>query len=406
MPQACSRSDGVADDGRPCRYGESVTEARADNRQSAIIAAAVLATIPTILPAFLVGALSVQISADFDVSEAIYGWGIGGFFLAAMVGSIRLGRIAQRVGPRRQVTYALVLSGLAQVFIAVFAQSFLVLVLGLAFAGLCNSANQTGINLLLSQAKLPRLGLAMALKQSGMPAASLLGGLAVPAIALTVGWRWAYVLGAMATLLSVWNVRRVIEPVGRMTRTVVSPTTPRSILAIAAIGTGFLAFSAGALNAWIVSSGVEAGISAGWAGLLLSGGATCGIAVRLGLGFRLDTMAIRPFTLAGLLSLVGALGVLLLTIETPATHLIATLLAFGVGWVWPVFTNFGIVRANLESAGAATGVTQTGVYIGVFSGPLVTGWIIERAGYSTMWAVVAIVMTIGAVVTLYASRDF
>ncbi len=383
-----------------------MTEAGAQNRQSAIIAAAVLATIPTILPAFLVGALSVQISADFDVSEATYGWGIGGFFLAAMVGSIGLGRLAQRIGPRRQVTYALVLSGLAQLFIAMFAQSFLVLVLGLAFAGLCNSANQTGINLLLSQARLPRLGLAMALKQAGMPAASLLGGLAVPAIALTVGWRWAYVLGAVATVFSVWNVRRVIEPVGRMTRTFVTPSTARTALVIAAVGTGFLAFSAGALNAWIVSSGVEAGISEGWAGLLLSGGAACGITVRLLLGVRLDVMAARPFTVAGLMSLGGAIGLLLLTIQTPIVHVVATLLAFGVGWAWPVFTNFGIVRANLESAAAATGVTQTGVYIGVFSGPLLTGWIIERSGYPTMWLVVAIVMTIGALITLYASRDF
>jgi len=154
-----------------------------------IIAAAVLATIPTILPGFLVGALSVQISDEFDVAEATYGWGIGGFFLAATVGSVALGRLAQHIGPRRQVTYALALSGLSQLFIALFVDSFGLLVFALAVSGLCNSANQTGINLLLSQAKLPRLGLAIALKQSGMPTASLLGGVAVPVIALTVGWR-------------------------------------------------------------------------------------------------------------------------------------------------------------------------------------------------------------------------
>lgn len=382
------------------------TAAPSDARQRTIIAAALLATIPTVAPGFLVGALSVQISEDFDVAEATYGWGIGGFFLAATVGSIGLGRVAQRIGPRRQVTYALILSGLAQSFVAVFAQSFIVLVFGLAFAGLCNSANQTGINLLLSQAQLPRLGLAIALKQSGMPTASLLGGLAVPVVALTVGWRWAYVICALLTVLAALNIRRVIAPVGRMARTVAEPRTTRSALAVASVGFGFLAFAAGSLNAWIVSSGVEVGISEGWAGLLLSGGAACGIAMRMFVGFQLDAMTPRPFTVAGWMSLAGAVGVLLLTIQSPAVHIAATLLAFGTGWVWPVFTNFGVVRANLDGAAAATGITQTGVYVGVFSGPLVTGWVIEGAGYPTMWMVVGAAMVIGSLITLRASEDF
>lgn len=383
-----------------------MTETVDADRQRTIITAALLATIPTILPGFLMGALSVQISDEFDVAEATYGWGLGGFFLAAAVSSMGLGRVAQRIGPRRQVMYALSLSGLAQLFIAAFANSFLLLVLGLAVAGLCNSANQSGINLLLSQARLPRLGLAIALKQSGMPTASVLGGLAVPIVALTIGWRWAYVIGAIATLLSMLNVRRVIAPVGRMNRRVAVAKTPPGVLAVASIGFGCMAFAAGALNAWIVSSGVEAGISEGWAGLLLSGGAACGISMRLATGFRLDTMGGRPFTFAGSWSLVGAAALILLMIQTPLVHLVATLVAFGAGWVWPVFTNFGVVRANLESAAAVTGVTQTGVYVGVFSGPLVTGWVIERSGYPTMWFTVAVVMTIGALVTLYASRDF
>lgn len=384
-----------------------MTASATQDRQRTIMAAGLLATIPPILPGFLVGALSVQISDEFDVAEATYGWGIGGFFLAATVGSVALGRLAQRIGPRRQVTYALAISGLAQVFIAIFAQSFLLLVFGLAVAGLCNSANQTGINLLLSQSKLPRLGLAMALKQSGMPAASLLGGLAVPVIALTVGWRWAYVLGAVTTLLAIILVRRSIAPVGPIERKAAStPTTPRRSLAIAAIGFGCMSFTAGALNAWIVGSGVDTGIPEGWAGLLLSVGAACGIVIRLFVGFRMDSMAAHPFRVAAVLSLIGAVGMLLLAIQTPVTHVAATFLAFGAGWVWPVFTNFGVVRANQESAGAATGITQTGVYIGVFSGPLITGWIIETSGYPTMWVAVAGVMSLGALITLRTSRDF
>ena len=61
-----------------------------------------------------------------------------------------------------------------------------------------NALNQPSANLMLvTHIDAERLGFALATKQSGMPAGALLGGAAVPAIALTVGWQWAYVAGAV-----------------------------------------------------------------------------------------------------------------------------------------------------------------------------------------------------------------
>ena len=372
-----------------------------DPPPSVLISAAVFATVTTILPGFLVGALSVQVADEFGVTEATYGWGLGGFFLSATLGSKVLGGVAQRVGPRRQVVASLAASVVAQLFIAALASSFWLFVGALAVTGLANSANQSAINLLLSTAKLPRLGLAIALKQSGMPAASLLGGLAVPAIALTVGWRWAYVIGAVAATLAALNILRVVQPIGAMERGVVpQPRTERRTLVMASAGLGCMAFAAGALNAWIVSSGVDAGIDEARAGLLLSLGAGFGIAIRLAIGFRIDRIAARPFRLAGIFSMVGALGISLLAISTPVVAVLSTILAFGAGWVWPVFTNFGIVTANREAAAAASGITQTGVYIGVFAGPLLSGILIEAVGYSSMWLVTAAVMVAGASISM------
>lgn len=369
-----------------------------------LIVAAVFATVPTVLPGFLVGALSVQISEEFVVSEATYGWGLGGFFLSATLGSMLFGGVAQRVGPRRQVVGSLVVSVVAQLAIAGLASSFWSFVGALSIAGLANSANQSAINLLLSTAKLPRLGLAIALKQSGMPAASLFGGLAVPVVALTIGWRWAYVFGAVAAAAAAINILWVVEPLGRTDKRVVpEPLTPRSVLTVAGVGLGCMAFAAGALNAWIVSSGVASGVSEARAGLLLSLGAGFGIAVRLGIGIRIDHLVARPFTLAAIFSGVGAVGIGLLAIASPVVAVLATILAFGAGWVWPVFTNFGIVSVNREAAAAATGVTQTGVYIGVCGGPLLSGVLIEAAGYTTMWLITAAVMVLGAGITAAVS---
>ena len=151
----------------------------------------VVATVATVLPGFLIGALSVQVSAEMDVSEAVYGWGLSSFFGAAMLGSILLGRLSQRIGALNQMTLALGLSIVVQLALAATAQSFGAIIGFLVVAGLANAANQTSINLALGQAELPRLGLAVSVKQSGLPMATLLAGFAVPSLALTVGWRWA-----------------------------------------------------------------------------------------------------------------------------------------------------------------------------------------------------------------------
>ncbi|MCY4663446.1 MAG: MFS transporter, partial [Acidimicrobiaceae bacterium] len=134
------------------------------SRPYLVVNATVLAVVSTVLPGFLIGALSVQVSAEMDVSEAVYGWGLSSFFGAAMVGSILLGRLSQRIGALNQMTLALGLSIVVQLALAATAQSFGAIIGFLVVAGLANAANQTSINLALAQAELPRLGLAVSIK--------------------------------------------------------------------------------------------------------------------------------------------------------------------------------------------------------------------------------------------------
>ena len=268
-----------------------------------------VATVSSVYPGFLIGALSVQVSEDFRVSEGTYGWGIGSFFLAATAGSVVLGQLAQRIGPRAQIAGALIISASAQLVLAAFARSFAAVIACLFVAGFANAGNQTGVNLALARADISRLGLAVALKQSGMPSATMLSGFAVPAVALTVGWRWAFVVGGGMAFVSFLAVLAVIEKsVGArdVARHVVQ--SPMRSLMLAGVCSGFLAFSAGALNAWVVASGVDAGLSPGVAGVMLGVGAGSGIALRLYSGFRVDAMRAAPFRVAGLTVLVGAAG--------------------------------------------------------------------------------------------------
>ena len=182
-------------------------------------------------------------------------------------------------------------------------------------------------------------------------------------------------------------------------------SSSRDLFGAAAVG-AFLAFSAGALVAWGVGSGVDAGLGEGMAGLLLSIGAATGITMRVVSGWLSDTMRVKPFRVGGITALVGSAGMAALALRSPATHVAAMLLSFGCGWIWPVFTNYGIVRANPRAAGTATGVTQMGIYVGVFVGPLVTGWLIEHSGYPAMWLAVAASSVAGAAVSIRIADRF
>ena len=81
-------------------------------------------------------------------------------------------------------------------------------------------------------------------------------------------------------------------------------------------------------------------------------------------------------------------------------------LSFGAGWSWPALFNLAIVRANPLAAAQATGVTQTGTYIGVFSGPITMGQVVERWGYTVGWSMVAVSMLIGASIMFAVAPHF
>lgn len=379
-----------------------------ERKPAIVVGVIALATISSVFPGLASGSLAVQASEEFGISEGAWGWTISAFFFGSASGSIALGRLAQRIGPRRQLLATTAGSAVIMVLIATVASNFATVVVLLAVAGLINSAAQTAVNLALTQANLPRLGLAVAAKQSAMPAAAMLGGLAVPALALTLGWRWAYVLGAVVAAVACLGVFQVVAPGApavAMSERDSTGSTSKALVG-AAVMSFLLAYTSGAINAWLVSSGVDAGLGEGVAGLALSAAAGLGIVMRLVAGTRLDASTTPPFTAAARIFVVGVAGFALLAIRSPAVHVVAGFMAFAGGWIWPAFTNFAIVNANPMTAARATGMTQTGVYLGVMTGPATTGVVVDRAGYPTMWLMVAAIGVVAGTGLLILSSHF
>ncbi|MEM7337820.1 MAG: MFS transporter [Actinomycetota bacterium] len=383
-----------------------------------VLAASILTTVSSVYPAFLAGALGPELRADVGMTERFFGLVVGGFFAGSAIGSVRLGRLGERLGARRMITASLVTTALVSAVIAAAVRSGPALVAAMVVAGLANSSGQTAANKLLSQSIAPdRLGVAMAIKQSGMPAAVLLGGLAVPAIALTVGWPWAYVAAAALALIGLAVVRTYAPTEPGHAGTAAASTAalvvsrPRTLL-LAAVAAGFSSAAAGTLGNWFTNSATGAGWTTGAAGLLLSVGAIAGITSRLLLGRQADRRAATrddPVpamrTAAGYLAF-GAIGALLLAPRVVPTHAVAAIVAFAAGWSWPALFNYAVVRTNPDGAAQATGVTQTGVYIGVFTGPILMGLLVESWGYELGWTVIATSMLVGATIMWRIAPEF
>jgi cyanate permease len=293
-----------------------------------------------------------------------------------------------------------------QLAVAVAVQSFAVLVVSLGVAGVLNAAGQVSANLLLARAApLDRQGLAFGAKQAGMPAATMLAGLAVP-LAVAVGWRWAYVGGALVAgvgALLVPQVDHDARAIARARASRAAPTSSRAVLAVLASAVGLGAAAAGALISFLVSSAVDAGIEPGRAGLLLTLGSVLGMTVRLVAGVRADRREGGLLRVVAWMLAAGGAGMCLLAVGRPGPTLLAVPLAFGAGWAWPGLFNLAVVRANPGAEAAATGITQTGTYLGAVAGPLLVGWIVNRWGFGPAWVAVA-AMAWGAAGATVAGR--
>jgi MFS family permease len=348
-------------------------------------------TISAVLPAFLIGAVAVQARDDLGFGEAGLGIAEGVFFLGAAVTSISLGRLAERIGPGRAMRIGAGLTAAVDVGVAV-SPSFGWVLLCLLAGGVSNALVQPAANIMVARLIRPgRQGLAFGIKQSSMPAATLLGGLAVPALALTVGWRWSFVAAAALAVAAIGLVPRGVADRGRrQERSAGRPgDAPLRPLVVLAVGVGLGAASAGAMAGFLVSGAVDTGLGPGTAGLALTVGSAFGVTCRLWAGARADQRPGGHLRVVALMLVGGAAAMVVLALGIPWLYLVGTLLAFGAGWGWPGLFNFSVVRHNPNAPGAATGITQTGTYVGAVAGPLVFGAVAQDVSFGVAWLVVA-----------------
>lgn len=370
-----------------------------------LVALAMLLTVVCTMPLWLVSALSVQMRAELGFSIVALGGAVAVQRLGGAVLAWPLGRLADHVGPTGAMRVAAGLAAISALGTAVLVQSYLALTLFLLVSGASNALGQTAANLALVRA-VPgnRQGVAFGIKQSALPVGSLLAGLAVPLIGLTIGWRWAFVLAAALSLLVVVLVprkglERYAKPSGIRNR-----VQRRSPLLVLAVGLAFGMAAAMALTTYTVESATAAGVGAAAAGLLLTSGSVASITTRLVAGYRADKRGGGHLVTVARMQFAGAIGILLIATQVPGLLLAGTLIAFALAWGFNGVFWFAIVRLNPATPAAASGQVMPGGMLGGVVGPIVFGWTAEQAGFQTAWYLAASWSVIAGTLMLVGRR--
>jgi MFS family permease len=368
-----------------------------------VLIAATLSSTVAFMPPFLLGALAVPITTELRFTEARLGLAVSVFFLTGALASVHAGRLTERCGSRRGMAISAWAAAGLLILLALVARTWWSLVACLALAGLINSLAQPAADLALARGiSYRQQGLAYGLRTGSVPVATLLAGLAVPAIGLTVGWRWAFVGAASLAVLyglTAAGLDSGFDP----PRAISAEPLPMTPLVVLAVSVGLGIGLQHAMSAFYVSSAVALGHGEAVAGALLAVGALSAALGRAAWGRVADvTGRLSPLTIA-VLMLIGAVATALLGLQGGTAGLLAsTVVAFAAGSGWNGLKVLMVVRAVPNAPAAAMGVVMVGAFGGGVLGPFGLGLLIEAVGYRAAWPIVAASLVGAAALVLAA----
>jgi MFS family permease len=358
-----------------------------------------------VFPVFLVGGLGVQLQHELHFGAASQGIAAAGFFVVAAVFSRAMGSLTERIGARLGMQAAAAGSSVCLFGLAMVGnQAWMMAVLWLS--ALPSSLGQPASNLLVAQGvPANRRGLGFGVKQSAIPLATLLAGFAVPSVALTIGWRWVFVIagliGVVATVTVPWLPQA--ERSASALQAERGGVRWGALVLIAAAG-GLGSAAANSLGSFVTTTSVAVGFGPGTAGLVLSLGSFAGLTIRLVVGAAADRWKPNLLRLITGMMLVGSVGFGLMAVPSAAPFMVGVAVAFGAGWAWPGLLNFSVAQLAPDRVASATSFTQTGIYLGGSLGPLLFGVLAEHVGLSGAWLSAGASAVCGGVLMLFVRR--
>ncbi|WP_166347619.1 MFS transporter [Phytoactinopolyspora limicola] len=363
------------------------------------------------LPAFLVGATAAQVRLDVGLSETALGAMVAVLFVASALSAPLTGRLADRRGARFTITVGTVLSFAALSGIGLYVRNWLELAILMACAGVGLAFVDPGLNrLVASWVPDRRKGVVFGIKEASIPLATMAAGFAVPAIAMTAGWRWAFAVGvipfvAVMLLLAAggagpWRPQpdspssqsgidgSTAQPAGLRAS---SPT-----VLLLAVGAALASMAATGISVFLTDSAVAIGMSQAHGGILLGVASIAGVVVRIGSGALADR---RPGAAGRLMPWMLAIGSVTMLLGATGTALLfglGTVGALAGGWGWTALFFLTLVRSAPGRPGAVAGVGLSGLTAGNALGPIVFGSVAQSVSFSAAWLLAAVATGLAA----------
>jgi|TARA_B110000259_G_scaffold182761_1_gene226899 predicted MFS family arabinose efflux permease len=366
------------------------------------------------LPALLTGALAVEMTEDLAFGTAGLGGAIAMTRGVAMVASLPVGMLTDRIGAVSALRLSAVLALISALTIALFAQGWPLLAASLALAGLSIAIGQPAANrLLYRMVPARRQGVAFGLKQAAPPAAALLAGTSVSVLALTLGWRSAFLCAAVLAGVMLLGIGKrpakvqqappatnPMQP-GDAARRLRLPSRQSMWLAMGfALGTA----AAVVIPAFYTATAVSAGTSLSDAGMVLALASAVTVAARVSLGLLADRLERGHVLLCSGMLALGTCGLFLLGTGDPV--LLAGGAVIGMAALWGfngVFWYFVVGLAG-HRPGTITGQMSTAGHVGGSFGPLGFGLLVSEVGFDLSWLLWTVFGLAGALSFWVASR--
>lgn len=343
-------------------------------------------------PPTMIGVLSRFIIDDLGMTRTELGGLITGYALAMTVSSLPLGGFADRLGGRRMLVLLLACLSFGLLGMAASGGLWpLMLFAGVAAMPAAGANSATNL-LIVENVPAGSRGWITGVKQAGVHLGIFAAGAALPAAALSIGWRWALALSALAPAAAVAFTLYVV-PKGRGSpaaeRTgLFRARLPEVVWWLAVYGTAMGVVHSAYIGFAPLYFQEEIGMSAAAAGAVIVVYGLVGAAGRIVWG-RIAERAGDP---ASPLLWIGGMSVgsMFLTWAAADAGPLsawagAALLGIGSG-SWTVVGMVSAMSAAPKQTGLSAAAVMLGFGAGLTAGPVVFGWAVDSLdGYGAPW---------------------
>ncbi len=356
-------------------------------------------------------ALAGFLQQDFALTATETGLLITASYAAPLFALVFVGDLLDRKSERLIIGIGAAIM-FAALLLAAASAGYAMLLIWLFVAGLGYSATQPGGSKSVSAwFRGDRLGLAMGIRQAGLPLGGAVAAAILPAVAAAWSWRLAFVAGAAAALAGGLFFAAIYRPPAEGADTVPrrDPLTAAAVASLLrqpwmrnAIVAGLALVSAqyGILTWLMLDLRDHAHIALTRGAFFLALAQAAGAVGRIALAAWSDRKPALRFRLLTVSMIAVAAGVLVLMFVPPQTPepLLALLAAwlgfFGLGWYGP-WVAYLAETAPTDKVGLTLGAAMAINQLGIIAAPPLLGLVHDlTGGYIALWACVVGVLAV------------